>query len=70
MSRVFVDIGQIALNHHGRRFCWEVAHLFHLILVVIELLRTQERLDFININIPNIFTKWGSVLSKEMARNW
>ena len=42
------------MNHHGRRFCWEVAHLFHLILVVIELLRTQERLDFININIPNI----------------
>ena len=59
MSRVFVDIGEFALNHHGRRFCWEVAHLFHLILVVIELLRTRERLHFIISTSPISFYQVG-----------
>ena len=70
MSRVFVDIGEIASNHHGRRFCWEVAHLFHLILVVIELLRAQRPLHFIKGIIFQRLVRGMSVLTSEVTRNW
>ena len=70
MSRVFVDIGEIALNHQGRRFCWEVAHLFQLILVVIELLRAQRPLHFIKGITFQRLVRGMSVLTREMARKW